>query len=424
MKFSICNLGCKVNNYEANWYRQVLSQKYEEVPFGQKADIFIINSCTVTNTAGSKTRQMMHRARKLSPEAVIAVVGCYVQMEYQKEDIFADCDILVGSNHKLELPELIEQFLQTRERIVRVEEFSVCPFEEMMLESFAQTRAYLKIQDGCNQFCSYCVIPFARGRERSMNSDKVIETANKLVNSGHKELVLTGIHTGRYRYEDTDFTSLVKRLLNEVPGLRRLRISSIEVTELTDELLHLIAADERMAHHLHIPLQSGCDKTLKAMSRPYTTAEFKAFTDKVKDLIPGISISTDVIVGFPGETEEDFAETCEFIKAVGFSFLHVFPYAAKEHTVAAKLKNQVREEVKKARVGELTRLSGILYNEFINSFIGQTGYVLFENQREGCWQGHNSEYIEVRVEGTDLKDEIREVHFLKADEDILKGELV
>ncbi|MBQ1878108.1 MAG: tRNA (N(6)-L-threonylcarbamoyladenosine(37)-C(2))-methylthiotransferase MtaB, partial [Erysipelotrichaceae bacterium] len=201
MKFSICNLGCKVNNYEANWYSQQLAQKYEEVPFGAFSDIFIINTCTVTNTAGSKSRQMMHRARKINPEAVLCVVGCYVQMEYTDEKIFEDCDILIGSNHKLELPALIDEFLEKRERIVRVEPFEETPFEEMKLLDYRQTRAYLKIQDGCNQFCTYCVIPLARGRERSLDADRVIDIARTLTEKGHSELVLTGIHTGRYYHD-------------------------------------------------------------------------------------------------------------------------------------------------------------------------------------------------------------------------------
>ena len=425
MKFSICNLGCKVNNYEANWYSQQLGLKYEEVPFGhEKADIFIINSCTVTNTAGSKTRQMMHKARKLNPEACICVVGCYVQMEYQNENIFKDCDILIGSNHKTELPDLIEQFLADRKRIVRVEEFERCPFETMNIKSFNQTRAYLKIQDGCNQFCSYCVIPFARGRERSLDPDTVIEIARQLTESGHKELVLTGIHTGRYRYEDTDFTALVKRLLNEVKGLERLRVSSIEVTELTDEFIQLLASDERMGKHLHVPLQTGCDSVLKAMRRPYVTADYQAVIDKIRAQVPSISISSDVIVGYPQESDEEFASTCDFIKNSGLSFLHVFPYAAKAHTVAAAMKGQVREEVKRQRVTDLTDISHGLYYNFIKKMTGKEGKVLFETYHDGVLSGHNSEYVVVEVESErDLSGQMCDVRYVAAAQDHLVGEL-
>ncbi len=426
MKYSICNLGCKVNNYEANWYSQQLGLKYEEVPFGhEKADIYIINSCTVTNTAGSKTRQMMHKARKLNPEACICVVGCYVQMEYQKENIFADCDILIGSNHKKELPDLIEQFLENRQKIVRVEDFTACPFETMNIRSFNQTRAYLKIQDGCNQFCSYCVIPFARGRERSLDPDTVIEIANQLTSSGHKEIVLTGIHTGRYRYESTDFTALVKRILNEVKGLERLRVSSIEVTELTDEFIRLIRDDERMGKHLHVPLQTGSDPVLKAMRRPYVRAEYQAAIDKIIAQVPSISISSDVIVGFPQESDEDFRSTCEFIENSGLSFLHVFPYAAKAHTVAAAMKGQVREETKRQRVTDLTDISHGIYYTFIKKMAGKEGKVLFETYHDGILSGHNSEYVMVEVESEkDLSGQMCSVRYTEAREDHLVGELI
>ncbi|MBQ7223634.1 MAG: tRNA (N(6)-L-threonylcarbamoyladenosine(37)-C(2))-methylthiotransferase MtaB [Erysipelotrichaceae bacterium] len=424
MKFSICNLGCKVNNYEANWYSQQLAQKYEEVPFGAFSDIFIINTCTVTNTAGSKSRQMMHRARKINPEAVLCVVGCYVQMEYTDEKIFEDCDILIGSNHKLELPALIDEFLEKREKIARVEPFEETPFEEMKLLDYRQTRAYLKIQDGCNQFCTYCVIPLARGRERSLDADRVIDIARTLTEKGHSELVLTGIHTGRYYHDGTDFTALVRRLLAEVPELRRLRISSIEMTEVTDEFVELMKNDERIARHLHIPLQSGCDITLKAMGRPYTTEDYLNKIESIRREIPDISISSDVIVGFPGESEEDFAATVKFIERANLSFLHVFPYAAKQHTVAAGLKQQVREEIKRQRVTKLTELSDRLYNDYVSGLAGKQGKVLFERKMDGYWQGHNSEYVLVKVTSEeDLAGRILTVSYHRRDGECLIGSL-
>ena len=424
--FSICNLGCKVNNYEANWYRQELEKEYTEVPFGnEKADIFIINSCTVTNTAGAKSRQMMHKARKLNPQAVIAVVGCYAQMEYQNEGIFDDCDILIGSNHKKELPELIRKHLQTGERIVRVEEFRNAEFEEMAICRFNQTRAYLKIQDGCNQFCSYCVIPFARGNPRCLQPDKAVQIASDLVKSGHKEIVLTGIHTGRYYSENTDLTALIKRLLNEVDGLERIRISSIEMTEVTDELIELIASDSRVARHLHIPLQAGSDRVLKAMNRPYTTAEYLARINQIRAVLPNVSISADVIVGFPQETDEEYQITEDFIREAELSFLHVFPYAAKKHTVAAGMKGQIPETIKKQRVAKLTKLSADLYNTFVSRFVGGTGNVIFERERDGVLLGHNSEYIEVHVQGdSQYLHQNCTVRYTGFEGDHLLGELV
>lgn len=426
MKFAICNLGCKVNNYEANWYQQELSKKYEEVKWGQFADIYIINSCTVTNVAGSKSRQMMHRARKLNKDCVLCVVGCYVQMESEDKSIFEDVDILVGSSHKKEIPQLIDRFIETGEKISLVEDLKGCPFEEMMLESYKQTRAYLKIQDGCNQFCTYCVIPYARGRERCLDPDKVIEIADKLVNNGHKELVLTGIHTGRYRHGETDFTSLVKRLLDEVKGLERLRISSIEMTEVTDELIDLMSKDERIARHLHIPLQTGCDAVLKTMNRPYTTAEYLERIEQIRAKVPSVSISSDIIVGFPGESEDNFNDTKQFIKDVNFSFLHVFPYAAKKHTPAAVMKNQIPESVKRQRVSELTSLSDGLYNCFVEKQVNNSGKVLFEISKDGYLQGHTSEYVMVRVKSDDLSllHKMVPVTYRDMKEDYLIGELL
>ena len=427
MKFAICNLGCKVNNYEANWYKQQLAFKYEEVAFGEKADIYIINSCTVTNTAGSKSRQMMHRARKLNPEACICVVGCYVQMEYGDNGIFDDMDILIGSNHKGELPQLIDEYLQNHEKIVRVDPvINECPFEEMALHQFDQTRAYLKIQDGCNQFCSYCVIPLARGRERSLDPDKVIAIAQQLVNSGHKELVLTGIHTGRYHYGDTGFTALVKRILSEVDGLERLRISSIEITEVTDELAQLIKEDSRLAKHLHIPLQAGSDSVLKAMRRPYDTARFLDSIREIRAIAGPVSISSDVIVGFPEESEQEFETTCAFVQEVGFSFLHIFPYAAKQHTVAASMKGQIAGPIKHERVGKLTKISDGLYNNFVNKFPNGEGEILVERYLDGWWFGHNSEYVLTKIKSDqDLKNQMVKVRYCGVDtEDTLIGELL
>lgn len=425
MKFSICSLGCKVNNYEANWYRQSLAEKYREVPFGEPCDICIVNSCTVTNTAGSKSRQMLHRARKISPDAVICMVSCYVQMEAGESDVFSDADILVGSQHKLMVPQLIEQFMQDHQKISLVEPIGECEFEEMVLHEYSQTRAYLKIEDGCNQFCSYCVIPYARGRERSLPADKVIANASSLVAGGHPELVLTGIHTGRYHDGDTGLAELIRRLLNEVEGLERIRISSIEVTEITDRLLEIMKSDPRVARHFHIPLQAGCDRTLKAMNRPYTCQQYLEALEKIRAALPGISISTDVIVGFPQESAEDF-ETCKaFIRECGFSFLHVFPFAAKKHTVAWGMKGHLPESEKRRRVGELTALSGELYNVYIENFPGQEGLVIFEKKTADYWQGHNSEYVMVQVRSDEeMSHQIRRVRYLRAQDEILEGELI
>ncbi len=423
MKFAICNLGCKVNNYEANWYSQQLSQKYEEVSFNSLADIYIINSCSVTNTAGSKSRQMIHRARKKNPNAVIAAVSCYVQLEYRNEDIFTDCDILVGSRNKKKLPEYIEQFLKDRQRIVDVGPFEKCAFEEMKLAHFHQTRAYLKIQDGCNQFCSYCTIPLARGRERSLPLERVVDIADGLVKSGHREIVLTGIHTGRWNDGTHDLADLIEALLNRIPSLERIRLSSIEMTEVSDRLIELMAADKRIARHLHIPLQTGNDRLLKLNNRPYTTEQYLNRIEQIREKLPGISISSDIIAGLPTETEEEHEQTMAFISQCRLSFLHVFPYARKEHTYDATLK-QVPENVRKQRAAGLTKLSDQLYNEYAGSLLNKDVDVLFETLENGTLKGHCSEYVEVNVNSSeDLRGQIRSVHVTGIEGECLTGQL-
>jgi len=420
MKFSICCLGCKVNNYEANYFSQVLLEKYQEVSFGEFSDIFIIVSCTVTNTAGSKTRQMIHKARSINPNGIIVVVGCYVQVE--EINIFDDCQIVVGSNHKLELPKLIEKYLETKERIVLVDDMKNASFEIMKLNSYNQTRAYLKIQDGCNQFCSYCIIPFARGKERCIDADTAINISKELVACGHHEIVLTGIHTGRYHDGNTNLTGLMKRMLNEVSGLQRIRLSSIEMTEVSDELIDLMVDDSRVAAHLHIPLQTGTNRLLKAMNRPYTLDDYFERISYIRKRLPNISISSDVIVGLPTETEDDFNELITFIKKCELSFCHIFPYAAKKGTVAAKMPNQIDGNIKKERVNKLTIVSNELYNKYISGFVGKTLCVYFEREIDGYYIGHCSEYILVKVKSeVNISKQFIDVKIIDVNDDCLIG---
>lgn len=425
MKFAICNLGCKVNNFEANWYRQQLASKYEETDFKNFSDIYIINTCTVTNMAGSKSRQMIHKARKQNKNSCIAVVGCYVQTERDYPEIFADCDIVLGSKYKTLLPQLIDEYLKNKEKIFMVEDFKTTPFEEMFIKNFNQIRAYLKIQDGCNQFCSYCVIPYARGRERCLPLPLVIKQAQQLVNSGHPELVLTGIHTGRWHDEEYDLADLIEKLANEIDGLQRIRISSIEVTEVSDKLIDLIADNPKIAHHLHIPLQVGDDRLLKDNNRPYNTEYYLNKINQIRDRIPDISISSDVIVGLPSESDEDFNHTIEFIMKCHLSFLHVFPYARKKFTVNYDKKDQIDERIKRQRVSSLTNLSNGLYNTYAEKFIGKSVEVLFEKKEEDYYVGHCSQYLTVKVKSEeDLINRLLNVQVEKADGDLLFGSLI
>lgn len=424
IRYAIACLGCKVNTYEAGSIQETLNAKgYKEVDFKEEADIYLIFTCAVTNTAASKSRQKINQAIRQNKDALICVVGCYVQInaENMKDNEFID--ILVGSNHKHELPQLIESALHNREKVVLVDDVrNDVEFEDLPLTQFEhQTRAYMKIQDGCNQFCSYCIIPTARGKERSLPLAKVIENSKQLAKK-HKEIVLAGIHTGRYGIEfDSSLTQCIAAMLNEIPELERIRISSIEMSEITDELIALMQQNQRIARHLHIPLQSGCDATLKRMNRPYTTAMFYDRIAEIRKSLPGISISTDLIVGFPQESAEEFNQTVEFIKKCKFTFLHVFPFSAKTGTAAEKMSEQVSDAVKKERVLICSNLSKNLYYEYKGSFINQTVDVLIEEVHGDVATGHSSEYLPVTVEGSVKRNEIVQVTITHMIKDNLVG---
>lgn len=398
-KFAIATLGCKVNGYESEGYSAALLEKgYEEVSFKEYADIYIINTCAVTNTAASKSRQKIHQAIALNPDALIVVVGCYVQTAKDEIEKDEHIDLLIGSDGKKDLPNLIEEALKNRKRKVIVHDVrQVKVFEALPIHRFTrQTRAYLKIQDGCNQFCSYCIIPYARGAERSLNADEAIKIAKDLVKNGHLEIVLSGIHTGRYMDENgTNLTALMKRMVNEVKGLKRIRISSIEMNEVTDELLAFMKEEEKVARHLHIPIQSANNGILKAMNRPYEVEWFKERVHYIRTLIPEISISSDVIVGFPQESIEQFEDTMHNISDMQLSFLHVFPYSKRDRTVAANMKGHLSNAEKKERANALIAQSKQMYETYKKTFIGKTVNVIFETEKDGYLFGHSSEYLPV-----------------------------
>ncbi|MCI8271770.1 MAG: tRNA (N(6)-L-threonylcarbamoyladenosine(37)-C(2))-methylthiotransferase MtaB [Erysipelotrichaceae bacterium] len=400
--FAISTLGCKVNAYESEGYIQSLLDKgYEEVPFKEKADIYIINTCAVTNAAAGKSRQRIHQAHARNPEAIIAVVGCYAQSHCDLE-ASEHVDILIGSDGKRLLPQMIEHALKKREfqkHIINVRESSV--FESLPIQRFHhQTRAYLKVQDGCNQFCSYCIIPYTRGKERSLPLNEAIQIARDLVANGHQEIVLSGIHTGRYGRDLNISLRILLQEMLKIVGLKRIRISSIELNEIDDELLQLIKEEPRIARHLHIPIQSGSDAVLKKMGRPYDVAALIKRIGYIRQTVPGISISSDVIVGFPQESEEDFTETCVTIQKMKLSFLHVFPYSRRDHTKAAEMSGHLSNVVKKERAARLAALSKNLYNEYKSSFLQKEVQILFEKMEDGYVFGHTSEYLPVYVKGT------------------------
>lgn len=394
--FAIATLGCKVNTFESESYIASLKLKgYQEVDFKQQADIYIINTCSVTNTAASKSRQKIHQAQRANPNAMICVVGCYVQTDASSLESMPQIDVLIGAKNKSKLVDIIDSSTQYKEQ---VDLGRTMDFEFLPLSTTDKTRAFLKIQDGCDQFCFYCIIPFARGNERSASLDSLVSMAQDLVASNHHEIVLSGIHIGRYGKDaGVELVDLMRALIEQVKGLKRLRLSSIEITEITDELLQLMESTDVIARHLHIPIQSGCNTVLKRMNRPYTVEQYAARIEDIRTRFPMISISTDVIVGFVGETDEEFDETIRTMRRLAFSFLHVFPYSVRKNTVAASMEGHVDPSVKKQRVHQLNELSGVLKSMYEMQFVNREVWVLFDSYVAGKATGFSSEYISVSV---------------------------
>lgn len=394
--FAVGTLGCKVNAYESEGYIEGLLQSgLKQVDFKEVADVYIINTCAVTNTAASKSKQKIHQAQKLNPNALICVVGCLVQTT--QEDL--QVDLLIGSSHKKELVMKILELLKEKGKVSLVEDISeITKFESLPIHSFSgHTRAFLKIQDGCNQFCSYCIIPYARGRERSLPLDEVIQIAKDLVKNNHKEIVLSGIHTGRYgRDLGIDLLSLIKEL-EQLEGLERIRISSIEMNELSDEFLMFMKEHEKIAKHLHIPIQSASNRILQLMNRPYNVEQFMTRINQIKEMMPNISISSDIIMGFPDEREEDYHETLTNLEKIDFSFLHIFPFSKRDGTKACTIPNHLNNAEKKKRCQSVSLLSKKHYNEYKSQFIDKEVEVLFEYEKDGYLFGHTSEYVPVKA---------------------------
>lgn len=401
MRIAFYTLGCKVNTYETeSVWEQFKDDGYTRVDHKEYADVYVINTCTVTNNGDVKSRKAIRQLIKKNPEAVIAVMGCYSQMS--PDDILKidGVDIVIGTKHREQLHSLVKEFLRKRHQIKNVTDVSrYRVFDETNVTNFTEnTRAFLKIQDGCNNFCSYCIIPFARGPVRSRPKDSILEEANHLVQNGYHEIVLTGIHTGGYG-QDLDHYSFYNLLedLSNVEGLKRIRISSIEINELSDDIISLLASKPVFARHLHIPLQSGSDAVLKNMRRKYDKKEYKSHIEHIRKMIPSIAITTDVIVGFPGETDEMFAEMKSFIQEIQFSELHVFPYSKRSGTKAAEMKNQINGVVKSMRVNQLLEVNEQLANSYIFDNLNDSLSVLFEKSDDTYTYGHSDTYIYAKV---------------------------
>lgn len=393
----ILTLGCKVNTYESEYVINILKEhNYEIKNFDDVCDIYIINTCTVTNTSDIKSRKMIRNAIKKNPNACVVAMGCFIEAnkDYQIEGL----DIVLGNKDKSKIVELLDEYFAKKEKIVKLYNDPKSQFEDMYITNFpGRTRAFVKIQDGCENFCSYCIIPFVRGKCRSKDPDKVISEINALVKNGYQEVVLTGIHTGNYGVDlDTNFATLLKEIV-KIEGLKRLRISSIEITELTDEVLEVIKASPIIVDHLHIPLQAGSDEVLKAMNRKYDLAYFFEKIKKIREIRPNISITTDVIVGFPGETPELFEQTIKTCRDLEFAKIHVFPYSERQGTKAMELPNHIEPPEKKRRARELLLVSKELEIAYANKFLNKQEEVLIEEDKDGYSYGHTSNYLHVKI---------------------------
>lgn len=433
-KIAFYTLGCKVNQADtASMENLFLRSGHQLVSFDGEADVYIINTCVVTNTGQRKSRQTIHRAIRKNPNALIVVTGCYPQTAAEEVKAIAGVDMIIGNQDRAQIVQLVEERLAHRQTdtLDAVHKLTASTaFEEMAAGDITdKTRAFLKIQEGCNQFCTYCIIPYARGPLRSRSLESIRTETQRLISAGFKEIVLIGIHLGCYGKENPDGPTLydaVKTVL-EVPGVQRLRLGSLESVEVEPRLLTLMQEDARFCRHLHLPLQSGCDKTLQAMHRPYTTAKFKTLLADIKTKVPDIAITTDVIVGFPGETEADFETTCKFAESCGFSKMHIFPFSARKGTPAEKFAGAVTEAVKKERADILGRIDETMHKTFLQAMVGQTAEVLFEQPAgEDYFEGLTGNYQRVFVKsgGRNLGGEILPVKIIAFDGEKLLGKII
>ncbi len=395
----IYTLGCKVNTYESEFVANELKKAgYVLKDFDDICDVYIINTCTVTNNSDSKSRKTIRQAIKRNPDACVVAMGCFIaaNKDYRENGL----DIVIGNKDKANIVSLLDEYFKNKEVIVKSYDKRLNEFEDMRINEFpGRTRAFVKIQDGCDNFCSYCIIPFARGKCRSKREDEVIEEVTDLVNNGYKEVVLTGIHTGSYGTDlDTSFADLLNKLV-KIKGLERLRISSIETTELNEEVLDVLRNSKVIVDHLHIPIQAGSDEILKSMNRKYDLDFFFNKIKEIRQIRPNISISTDVIVGFPGETEELFEKTIDTCKKLEFSKLHVFPFSERHGTKASRMDGKLRGDVKKKRAKRLIEVSHELEENYMKKFIDKEEEVLVEEYKDGYSYGHTSNFLYVKVKG-------------------------
>ena len=404
-KVALHNLGCKVNAYETEAMQEILEQNgYEIVPFEEKADAYIVNTCSVTNMADKKSRQMLHRAKKMNPEAVVIAAGCYVQSAGEELLKDTSVDILIGNNEKVNLPSILENWKKEHNPLHVHDLTREHTYEELTLSHTAgHTRAFMKIQDGCNQFCTYCIIPYTRGRVRSRRLSDIVAEAGRLAENGYQEVVLTGIHLDSYGTDLEEHENLLTVIqeIAKIDGIKRIRLGSLEPRIMTEEFVAGLAAEEKLCPHFHLSLQSGCDATLKRMNRRYSAEEFRQCCERLRRHFDDPALTTDVIVGFPGETEEEFTATVEFLKDICFYETHVFKYSRRKGTKADRMPDQIPEQIKNQRSDVLLALTEKNSGEYRKKLLGRTVKVLLEEESTiggtTYLAGHTREYVKVAV---------------------------
>lgn len=430
-KVAFHTLGCKVNQHDSAIMAALFQDAgYEVVDFNDLADVYVVNTCTVTHLSDRKSRQMIRHAARENPAATIVVCGCYAQTAKAELEALDEVDLIIGTNERHKVVEAVETFRQDHVKTAYMaDDEELFYYEDLPHERVSgMTRAYVKIQEGCDQFCAYCAIPYARGPLRSRSEQDTIDEINMLVERGYKEVILTGIHIGAYgrgvKDETCDLTGLCRRILDET-AIERLRIGSLEGIEVTDTLIEMIANDERMAKHLHLPLQSGCDRTLSAMRRPYDTEQFREMMRRIRGKVPNIAITTDLMVGFPGETDEDFKESLVFCNDIAFSAMHIFKYSMRSGTPAAAMPDQIDPQIKERRAKQMADVAQKNKLDYERRFIGQTLRILVEEQtKDGLWTGHSSNYLLVTFPGENIRSgDFVNVKITSAERNRLLGEI-
>lgn len=431
-KVAFYTLGCKVNQYDTEAVLEKFKEQgYEVVDFNEYADVYVVNTCTVTHLSDRKCRQMLRKTKKINSDSILVAMGCYAQIAADKiKDQVEEIDIIVGTNKRNEIVDLVDNFEKEKRQTINTVSniMDVGEFEELHISDMGErTRVYVKVQEGCNNYCSYCIIPYTRGKIRSRKEEQVVEEVTKLVGLGFKEIILTGIHVLAYGKDlgNTDLIQLLKRV-HEIEGVERIRMSSIEPVAITDEFIYALKEMPKVCHHFHLSLQSGSETILKRMNRKYTAVEYKASVERLRTLWPDVAITTDVIVGFPGETEEEFLETVEFVKDVHLAQIHIFPFSPREGTPAAKMREQVAPEIKEHRAKVLSEVEKSLRLAYMEQFIDKELEVLFEKHHENEVTGYTSNYLKVQVLGNEtIENTIQKVRIdAIKDEHLLVGHVI